>query len=205
MKDYYKILELPFGAPSSDIKSAYRRLAFKYHPDKNFDNKIAEEKFKEVAEAYTILSDDYKRMVYHLDYNDFLNNRYVNRVQDFSRTQPRYYNPTDIPKQPRGPASSYEDNFDGVRIAVLGIMIIVLSYLLIRTYYEIKERERKKKEQTEKFFSIPEKKRTDTMTENDFYMMISQDFMQTGDSTLMKNNLDSLKHVLDSLQHAQKN
>ena len=72
MKDYYKILELPFGSSSVEIKSAYRKLAFKYHPDKNFNDRNAEEKFKEITEAYTVLCDDNRRIIYHAEYNDFL-------------------------------------------------------------------------------------------------------------------------------------
>ena len=144
MEDYYKILELPFGASSMEIKSAYRRLAFKYHPDKNLNDKEAEEKFKEITEAYTVLCDDNKRIIYHAEYNDFLNNRYVNRIPDFTNKNPRYYNPTDIPKQPRGPASSYKDNFNGLRIVVFIGVIGMIIFLLFQSNKEIKERERER-------------------------------------------------------------
>ena len=60
-KDYYKILEVKSTATEAEIKKAYRRLAIKYHPDKNPDNKAAEEKFKEINEAYSVLSDPEKR------------------------------------------------------------------------------------------------------------------------------------------------
>ena len=53
-KDYYKILGVERGASADEIKKAYRKLAVKYHPDKNPDDKAAEDKFKEVTEAYTI-------------------------------------------------------------------------------------------------------------------------------------------------------
>jgi curved DNA-binding protein CbpA len=57
-KDYYEILELPKNASEGDIKKAYRRLALKWHPDKNPDNgKEAEKRFKEISEAYEVLSD----------------------------------------------------------------------------------------------------------------------------------------------------
>jgi DnaJ-class molecular chaperone len=62
-KDYYKILGLSKGASDDDIKKAYRKLALKYHPDKNKE-KGAEEKFKEVAEAYEILSDPKKKEIF---------------------------------------------------------------------------------------------------------------------------------------------
>ena len=63
-RDYYETLGVSKGASASDIKKAYRKLALKYHPDKNPDDASAEEKFKEAAEAYEVLSDDTKRQQY---------------------------------------------------------------------------------------------------------------------------------------------
>ncbi len=64
-RDYYEILGISRDASPQEIKKAYRRLAIKYHPDRNPDNsKEAEEKFKEVSEAYKILSDPEKRQIY---------------------------------------------------------------------------------------------------------------------------------------------
>ena len=63
-RDYYEILGLSKGAGEEDIKKAYRKLAIKYHPDKNPDDKSAEEKFKEAAEAYEVLSSPEKRQRY---------------------------------------------------------------------------------------------------------------------------------------------
>ncbi len=63
-KDYYDILGVERGAGSEDIRKAYRRMARKYHPDLNPGDKAAEERFKNVQEAYDILSDDSKRKVY---------------------------------------------------------------------------------------------------------------------------------------------
>ncbi len=63
-RDYYEVLGVQKGASAEEIKKAYRKLALKYHPDRNPDNKEAEEKFKEAAEAYEILSDDDKRARY---------------------------------------------------------------------------------------------------------------------------------------------
>lgn len=62
-KDYYKILGIAKGASDDDIKKAYRKQALKWHPDKN-KAANAEEKFKEVAEAYEVLSDPKKREIY---------------------------------------------------------------------------------------------------------------------------------------------
>lgn len=63
-KDFYSVLGVDRSASKADIKAAYRKLAMKYHPDRNPDNKEAEEKFKEAAEAYEVLSDDTKRQQY---------------------------------------------------------------------------------------------------------------------------------------------
>jgi molecular chaperone DnaJ len=63
-RDYYEVLEIKRSATEQEIKSAYRRLAVKYHPDKNPGDKEAEEKFKEAAEAYSVLSDAEQRARY---------------------------------------------------------------------------------------------------------------------------------------------
>ena len=63
-RDYYEVLGVDKSATADDIKRAYRKLAVKYHPDKNPGNKEAEEKFKEAAEAYSVLSDSDKKMKY---------------------------------------------------------------------------------------------------------------------------------------------
>jgi molecular chaperone DnaJ len=63
-RDYYDILGVTRSASDDEIKAAYRKLAMKYHPDRNPDNKPAEEKFKEAAQAYEVLSDSDKRRTY---------------------------------------------------------------------------------------------------------------------------------------------
>lgn len=62
--DYYKVLGVDKNASEQDLRSAYRKLAVKYHPDKNPGNKEAEQKFKQIAEAYQVLSDTDKRKQY---------------------------------------------------------------------------------------------------------------------------------------------
>lgn len=63
-QDYYETLEVAKGATVEEIKKSYRRLAMKYHPDRNQGNAEAEAKFKEINEAYEILKDDQKRAAY---------------------------------------------------------------------------------------------------------------------------------------------
>ena len=63
-RDYYEVLGLSKGASSDEIKKAYRKLAVKYHPDKNPDDKASEEKFKEIGEAYEALSDPEKKSAF---------------------------------------------------------------------------------------------------------------------------------------------
>ncbi len=63
-RDYYEVLGVPRSAAADEIKTAYRKLALKHHPDRNAGNKEAEEKFKELSEAYEILGDAEKRQVY---------------------------------------------------------------------------------------------------------------------------------------------
>ena len=63
-RDYYDVLGVSRGASAEEIKKAYRKVALKYHPDRNQGDKAAEEKFKEAAEAYEVLSDPQKRAQY---------------------------------------------------------------------------------------------------------------------------------------------
>lgn len=63
-RDYYQVLEVSRGVTEAELKSSYRKLAMKYHPDRNPGDKAAEERFKEAAEAYAVLADPEKRSLY---------------------------------------------------------------------------------------------------------------------------------------------
>lgn len=82
-KDYYKILGISKTATADDVKKAYRKLAIKYHPDKNKDDKASEERFKEVNEANEILKDEKKRKEYDNLANDYRNYQQAGGKQGF--------------------------------------------------------------------------------------------------------------------------
>src|SRR5580692_4856546 len=64
MSDFYEVLGIARSATQEEIKKAYRKNALKYHPDRNADDPQAEKKFKEISEAYEVLSDEKKRQLY---------------------------------------------------------------------------------------------------------------------------------------------
>lgn len=84
-RDYYEILSVERTADVDEVKRAYRRLALKYHPDRNPDDADAEAKFKEAAEAYEVLSDDAKRKLYDQFGHDGLRRGGGPATHDFSR------------------------------------------------------------------------------------------------------------------------
>jgi molecular chaperone DnaJ len=77
-RDYYEVLGVDKSTPKDDLKKSYRKLAMKYHPDRNPDDANASEKFKELSEAYEILSDDQKRQAYDQFGHDGVNPSFSN-------------------------------------------------------------------------------------------------------------------------------
>ena len=79
-RDYYEVLGVAKNAEAAEIKKAYRKLALQYHPDRNPGDKEAEEKFKEAAEAYDVLSNEEKRRRY-----DQFGHEYGRHLRTFRR------------------------------------------------------------------------------------------------------------------------
>ncbi len=102
-RDYYEVLSVSRDADGDEIKRAYRRLALKYHPDRNPDDAQAEAKFKEAAEAYEVLSDEHRRKIYDQYGHEGLRRGGGPATHDFSRMDP-----TDI-------FSMFEEIFGGGR------------------------------------------------------------------------------------------
>ncbi|MFA5400913.1 MAG: DnaJ C-terminal domain-containing protein [Dehalococcoidia bacterium] len=86
-KDYYSILGIPRNAPDKDVKSAYRKMARKYHPDVNPGDKAAEARFKEINEAFEVLSDADKRRKFDQYGSDFENQEAFARARQQARQQ----------------------------------------------------------------------------------------------------------------------
>ena len=111
--EYYKILEIDKNADENDIKKSYRKLAMKYHPDKNPNNKEAEEKFKKINEAYEILSDKDKRKKYDLygkDFNNVSNISPEDIFKTFFNINGDFFNFNNFNKnQPRKPKTIYKE------------------------------------------------------------------------------------------------
>ena len=84
-KDYYELLGVNRSASADEIKKAYRKLAMKYHPDRNQGDKEAEAKFKEISEAYEVLSDDSKKQQYDQFGHEGLKSAFGPGGFDFSR------------------------------------------------------------------------------------------------------------------------
>lgn len=95
-KDYYQILGVSRNASQDEIKSAFRKLAMKYHPDKNPGNKEAEAKFKEINEAYEVLSDPQKRKLYDSLGSNWQHGQNFEPPPNFKNSNFRFYTSQDF-------------------------------------------------------------------------------------------------------------
>src|SRR3974390_1428125 len=109
-RDYYELLGLEKGASEEEIKKAYRKLAVKYHPDKNPGDKTAEEKFKELGEAYEVLCDQQKRAAY----DQYGHAAFDRRSGGFGRAG-GFHDPFEVFREVFGGGSIFEDLFGGGR------------------------------------------------------------------------------------------
>src|SRR5215475_2268664 len=107
-RDYYEILGTERKASDEEIKKAYRKLAVKYHPDKNPNDKTAEEKFKELGEAYEVLSDPQKRAAY----DQYGHAAFDRRTGGFGRAG-GFHDPFEIFREVFGGGGIFEDLFGG--------------------------------------------------------------------------------------------
>ena len=166
MKDYYRSLELSFGATSTDIKTAYRRLAKKYHPDLHFGNKLFEEKFKEINEAYSILNDKAKKDIYDINYQKSkyrqnTNNNSSNSTNNSEKKEQKQ-EPSSEPKtkhqnttkdKPKNMINDFSNIFNTIYnnklYRYIGILAIIISSIYIykkddiSKYYDEQERKEK--------------------------------------------------------------
>lgn len=109
-RDYYEVLGVEKAATIDEIKKTYRKLAIKYHPDKNPGDKTAEEKFKELGEAYEVLCDEQKRALY----DQYGHAAFDRRAGGFGRGG-GFHDPFEVFREVFGGASIFEDLFGGGR------------------------------------------------------------------------------------------
>src|SRR5215831_4846166 len=110
-RDYYEVLGVARGAEADEIKKAYRKLAVKHHPDKNPGDKTAEEKFKELSEAYEVLNDPQKRAVY----DQYGHAAFDRRSGGFARGTGGFHDPFDVFREVFGGGNIFDDLFGGGR------------------------------------------------------------------------------------------
>lgn len=162
MKDYYKLLELNFGATTSDIKSAYRRLAKKYHPDLHFEDKIFEDKFKEINEAYAILIDKEKKNIYDINYqknynrqntssNSNANNSKKEEPKKDPKSEPKTEPKNSTKEKPKNMTNDFSNIFNIIYKNKLYRYIGILALIIISIYIY-------KKDDISKYYEEQEKK-----------------------------------------------
>src|SRR5437870_11760121 len=108
-RDYYQVLGVDRNAGADEIKKAYRKLAVKYHPGKNPGDKEAEEKFKELGEAYEVLCDPNKRAAY----DQYGHAAFDRRSGGFGRGGGGFHDPFEVFREVFGGGGIFEDLFGG--------------------------------------------------------------------------------------------
>jgi len=134
-RDYYEILGLNKNATQEEIKKSYRKMAMQYHPDRNPGNKEAEEKFKEAAEAYEVLSNDEKRAKY-----DKYGHSGLRGGQDFhgfNNVNDIFSHFSDIFGGSFGGSSIFDDFFGGATKSSLRVYRYPLLLQLVGYFFEI--------------------------------------------------------------------
>src|SRR3954469_18868920 len=107
-RDYYEVLSVERTVTVEEIKKSYRKLAVKYHPDKNPGDKAAEEQFKELSEAYEVLNDAQKRAAY----DQYGHAAFDRRAGGFGRSG-SFHAPFEVFREVFGGGSIFEDLFGG--------------------------------------------------------------------------------------------
>ncbi len=133
MVDHYQVLGIPRSASAAEIKSAFKKLALRYHPDRNPDYSPAEEKFKEINRAYQILSDSYKKHQYDLVYKY----QRIPFSQPRSTYSPFYYPP--YARRPRYASREYEYGWKYVKAQVMAfafIFIVAAAVMGVKYLYD---------------------------------------------------------------------
>ena len=161
MLDYYQILGVPKSASLTEIKVAYKKLALKYHPDKNPDNPAAEEHFKQVNAAYQTLSDPYKKASYdllvsysyHRSNTNHTSTTYHRRPPQQEKTvYDRYgkYSWKQAPKYREAPVYKIDKDYVRIQVITLAtfftIAILIIGVFKINNYYEEQEELRIRKQ-----------------------------------------------------------
>ena len=165
-KNYYEILEVDKHASSDIIKKAYTTLAKKYHPDLHFGNKLFEEKFKEINEAYSILNDKEKKDIYDINYQkskyrQSTNNNSSNSTNNSEKKEQKQ-EPSSEPKtkhqnttkdKPKNMINDFSNIFNTIYnnklYRYIGILAIIISSIYIykkddiSKYYDEQERKEK--------------------------------------------------------------
>lgn len=125
MTDYYQILGVSRQAGIQEIKSAFKKLALQHHPDRNAGSRVAEEKFKQINEAYQVLSDTQDKLIYDLKLNGYSSYSYTTDT-----TQQPTYKQTYTYSRPYSPPTYRHDPYAARKAYVVGTVIILIMALI---------------------------------------------------------------------------